>query len=167
MAGDRSCEKYHKYMEKYHKHLREAEEEARDGDWDDYREEREKASRDRSKAEHYKYLCAASGGCSYRPKERSRDHHGVTTFSYRQQSGRSRGGHGYDRHDSGCSCGSSGRNHGSRRSHGYRRGHGYRRSHWNRHDRRRQSHSPRGVVLRYNNGRFDVVYGRRGRGRCR
>jgi len=76
-AEHKSCEKYHKHMEKYHKHVREAEEEARDGDWEDYHEEIEKAQRDLAKAESYRYLCAAPGGCSYR-ETRRRDEYRVT-----------------------------------------------------------------------------------------
>lgn len=69
-AGSSSCEKYHKYMESYHNHMRKAAEKADDRDWKDYREEIEKAQRDLAKAESYRYLCTAPGGCEYRETRR-------------------------------------------------------------------------------------------------
>jgi len=106
-AEHEACEKYHKHMEKYHKHVREAEEEARDRDWDDYHEEIEKAQRNLAKAEAYKYLCIARGGCSYREPKRRDDHRVIELDRHRgdvrrprrDRDWRDRDRHGRDRHD--------------------------------------------------------------------
>ena len=53
LADDSWSESYHKHMARYYSHLEEAREEAEEGDWDDYREEMEKAQRDLDKAQQY------------------------------------------------------------------------------------------------------------------
>ncbi len=53
LADDKRAENYNKHMSRYYNHLREAEEEARVRDWDDYREEIEKAERELAKARQY------------------------------------------------------------------------------------------------------------------
>lgn len=144
-AEDKACEKYHQHMEKYHKHLREAQEEARDGDWEEYHEEMAKARSDWAKAQVYKHLCTAPGGCSYSPKTCHTDHRVITTLTCRPQSGHSRDSR--SSHGSGCSCGRSSRD----------RGHGVRPR--SRHDGPHGRDLTRGILLRYSNGHFEIVCG--------